>query len=205
MQGAIHQCIPLANDETGKTRQEEISAVTATNGKVKNEEMAEESTETERCSSINGNEDTQSSSCVVINVDVENSAYGYGDGDGSSVFSSKTCSVEDISLMGVQEEVKGTNHARGCDEKVPGEAGPEAVLEGVKLESESVRGEDSVSASVEVQKFSNESSSVSVEEEEEEVAGLKQAEGQEYINPRGVRFMSQEVGQDGEYCHLMWL
>jgi brefeldin A-resistance guanine nucleotide exchange factor 1 len=60
-----------------------------------------------------------------------------------------------------------------------------------------VIGEDSVSASVEVQKFSNESSSVSVEEEEEEVAGSKQAEGQEYINPRGVRFMSQEVGQDG--------
>jgi hypothetical protein len=198
MQGAIHQGTPLPSDEAGQTRQEEISAPTAADGKVENEEIAQESTETERRSSINGNEDTQSS-CVVINVDTESSAYEYGDGDGSSVLSSKTCSVEDISLAGVQEEVKAISHTKGCDEKVTGEARSEAPLEEVRKEQENVGTEDNVGASVEIPKLGNESLSVSVEEEEEdEAAGLKQGESQEYINPRGVRFMSQEVGQNGE-------
>lgn len=192
MQGAIHRGTPQTNDETGQTRQEESSSA-----KVENEELALESAETERCSSINENEDTQSSSCVVINVDMDSSAYECADGDSSSLLSSKTCSVEDISSTGVQEEVKAVSH----DEKVVDEVISGAPLEEVRQEQESMGTEDNVGASVEIPKLSNESSSVSVEEEEEEddeAASVKRGESREYINPRGVRFMSQEVGQDGE-------
>lgn len=198
MQGAIHQGIPLASDEAGQIGQEENPPATTTNEKAENEEMTQESTETERHSSINGHEDTQSTSCVIINVDLENSAYDYGDGDGSSVLSSKTCSVEDISLAGVQEGVKATTETNSCDEKVMSEVSSEAVLEELKQEPEIAGTEDDVT-SAKIPKLSNESSSVSVEEEEEEeAAGVKQGESQEYVNPRGVRFMSQEVGHDGE-------
>jgi hypothetical protein len=189
-------------------RQGDVSPTTAANEseanrKAENEEMSLESTETERRSSINGNEDTQSSSCIVINVDLENSAYEYGDGDASSVLSSKTCSVDDVSLTGVQEEVKPVTLIEGCEEKVMSEARPDAVLEEVKQEPESVETEENV-AVVSVPKLSTQSSSVSIEEEEG-TAGLKQAESQDYINPRGVRFMSQEIGQDGEYVAFLFV
>jgi hypothetical protein len=206
MQGAIHHGTPLPSDEAGQTGEEENSPMTATdqletNQIVENEEISLASAETERNSSINGNEDTQSSSCVVINVDTENSACEYGDGDGSSVLSSKTCSVEDVCLAGVQEEMKSVSLTEHCVGKVMSEMKSEAVLEDVKQEPRSAQTEENVCVSVEVQELSSESPSVSVEEEEDEEAAapsLKQAESPEYINPRGVRFMSQEVGQDGE-------
>jgi hypothetical protein len=198
MQGAIHQGTLLLNDETVQTRQEENSHVTATNQqestqKVHNEEMSLESTEMERTCSITGNKDTQSISCVVINVDIGNSAYECGDGDSSSVLSSKTCSVEDVSLTAVQDEVKNVTLNEGCEEKVTSEA----VLEEVKQEPKSAETKEHDTISVEVPELSNLSSSVSVEEEEE-MAVVKQAASQDYVNPRGVRFMSQEIGQDGK-------
>jgi hypothetical protein len=164
-------------------RQGDVSPATVANEseanrKSENDELSPESPETERCSSVNGNEDTQSSSCVVINVDLENSSCDCGDGDGSSVLSSKTCSVEDVSLTGVQPVAP--------NEGGEGEATSGSVLEEVKQEPESVG-----AVPVEVPKLST--------EEEELSSDLKQPETQDYINPRGVRFMSQEVGQDGEY------
>jgi hypothetical protein len=210
MQGTIHQGTPQPSDDAGQMRQEVVSPATTTNQseasrEVENEELSPESTETERHSSINGNEDTQSSSCVVINVDLENSAYEYGDGDGSSVLSSKTCSVEDISLTGVQEEVKAVMLNEGCGGKVTSEVRPGAPLAEVKQEPESVGTEENVAVvSVELPELSNQSPSVSVEEEEG-TAGLKQAENQDYINPRGVRFMSQEIEQGGEYATFLFV
>ncbi|GFG39058.1 hypothetical protein Cfor_02589 [Coptotermes formosanus] len=196
MQGSIHQGTTLLNDETVQTRQEENSPVTVTNQleshqKVHNEEMSLESTEIERLSSNTGNEDTQSGSCV-INVHMVNSAHEYRDGDSSSVLSSKTCSVEDVSITAVQDGVKNATLSKGCEDK----ATSEDVLEEVKQEPKSVGTTENIGVSVEVRELSSLSSSVSVVEEEE-VAALKQAEGQDYINPRGVRFMSQEIGQDG--------
>jgi hypothetical protein len=204
MQGAIHQGTALLNDETVQTRQEENSPVTVTNQlesnqKVHNEDMSLESTEIERLSSNTGNEDAQSSSCV-INVDMGNSTYEYGDGDSSSVLSSKTCSVEDVSLTAGQDEVKNVTLSKGCEEKVRSEV----VLEEVKQEPKSAGTIENVAVSVEVCELSNLSSSVSVEEEEE-MAALKQAESQDYINPRGVRFMSQEIGQDGKMTSCLVL
>jgi hypothetical protein len=75
-------------------------------------------------------EDSQVAAQCIINVDCDY------DGDASSVLSSKTCSVEDVSLSGVQDDTSSKQNEE--DEK------------------------------------------------------------QEYVNPRGVRFMSQEVGQNGE-------
>ncbi|XP_023706010.1 Golgi-specific brefeldin A-resistance guanine nucleotide exchange factor 1 isoform X5 [Cryptotermes secundus] len=201
MQGAIHQGTLPPIDDAGQMRQNDVSPETAADEseasrKAENEEMSLESTGAEQHSSVNGNEDTQSSSCVVINVDLgENSAYEYGDGDTSSILSSKTCSVEDVSLTGVQEELKSVTLQEGCEEKVTNEVRPDTVLVEVKEEPENVGTEENVAA-VSVPKLSNQSSSVSIEEEEG-TAGVKQAESQDYINPRGVRFMSQEIGQDG--------
>jgi hypothetical protein len=168
MQGAIHQGTPLLNDDTVQTKQEDNSTVTISNQleanqKVQCEEMSLEST---------GNEDTESSSCI-INVD-GNSAYEYGDGDSSSVLSSKTCSVEDVSLTTVQDEVKNVTLSKGCDVKVT----HEAVLEEVKQEPKSAGTIDNVTISVEVHGLSSLSSSVGVEEEEEMTA-VKQAENQD--------------------------
>jgi len=198
MQGAIHQGTPLLNDDTVQTKQEENSPVTVanqleSNQKVHCEEMSLESTEIETLSCITGNEDTESSSCI-INVDVGNSAYEYGDGDSSSVLSSKTCSVEDVSLTTVQDEVKNVALSKGCEVKVT----HEAVLEEVKQEPKSAGT---------IHGLSSLSSSVGVEEEEEEMTAVKQAENQDYVNPRGVRFMSQENGQDGEliFCLVLTL
>lgn len=205
MQGAIHQGTSLLNDDTVQTKQEENSPVTVadqleSNQKVQYEEMSLESTEIETLSCVTGNEDTESSSCI-INVDIGNSAYEYGDGDSSSVLSSKTCSVEDVSLT-VQDEVKNVTLNKGCDVKVT----HEAVLEEVKQEPKSLGSIDNVTASVEVRGLSSLSSSVGVEEEEEMTA-VKQAENQDYVNPRGVRFMSQENGQDGKliFCLVLTL
>jgi hypothetical protein len=208
MQGSIHQGTVQPSDDAGQMRQGDVSPTMAANEseanrKAENEEMSLESTETERHSSINGNEDTQSSSCIVINVDLENSAYEYGDGDTSSVLSSKTCSVDDVSLTGVQEEVKPVTLNEGCEEKVISEARPDAVLEEVKQEPESVGTEENVAVGS-VPKLSTQSSSVSIEEEEGTV-NLKQAENQDYINPRGVQSMSQEIGQDGEYIAFLFV
>jgi len=196
MQGAIHQGTPLLNDDTVQTKQEDSSTVTVANQleanqKVQCEEISLESTEIETLSCITGNEDTESSSCI-INVD-GNSAYEYGDGDSSSVLSSKTCSVEDVSLTTVQDEVKNVTLSKGCDVKVT----HEAVLEEVKQEPKSAGTIDNVTVSAEVHGLSSLSLSVGVEEEEEMTA-VKQAENQDYVNPRGVRFMSQENGQDGK-------
>jgi hypothetical protein len=203
MQGSIHQGTTLLNDETVQTRQEENSPVTVTNQleshqKVHNEEMSLESTEIERLSSNTGNEDTQSGSCV-INVHMVNSAHEYRDGDSSSVLSSKTCSVEDVSITAVQDGVKNATLSKGCEDK----ATSEDVLEEVKQEPKSVGTTENIGVSVEVRELSSLSSSVSVVEEEE-VAALKQAEGQDYINPRGVRFMSQEIGQDGKITSCLF-
>lgn len=208
MQGAIHQDTLQPNDDAGQMRQGDISPVAAANEseakrKAENEEISLVSTETERRSSVNGNEDTQTSSCVVINVDLENSAYEYGDGDTSSVLSSKTCSVEDVSLMEVQEEVKSVTLNEACEEKVTSKVRSDAVPEDVKQEPETMGSEGNV-ATVSVSKLSNQSSSVSMEEEEG-TAGLRQAESQDYINPRGVRFMSQEIGQDGTLTSCLCL
>jgi len=197
MQGAIHQGTPLLNVDTVQTKQEENSPVTAanqleSNQKVQIEEISLESTEIETLSCITGNEDTKSSS-YIINVDIGNSSYEYGDGDSSSVLSSKTCSVEDVSLTTVQDEVKNVTLSKGCEVKVT----HEAVLEEVKQEPKSAGTIDNVTVSVEVHGLSSLSSSVGVEEEEEMTA-VKQAENQDYVNPRGVRFMSQENGQDGK-------
>jgi len=207
MQGAIHQGTPLLNDDTVQTKQEENSPVTVanqleSNQKVHCEEMSLESTEIETLSCITGNEDTESSSCI-INVDVGNSVYEYGDGDSSSVLSSKTCSVEDVSLTTVQDEVKNVTLSKGCEVKVT----HEAVLEEVKQELKSAGTIDNVTLSVEVHGLSSLSSSVGVEEEEEEMTAVKQAENQDYVNPRGVRFMSQENGQDGKliFCLVLTL
>lgn len=206
MQGAIHQGNSLLNDDTVQTKQEENSSVTVTNQlesnqKVQCEEMSLVSTEIETLSCITGNEDTESSSCI-INVDVGNSAYEYGDGDSSSVLSSKTCSVEDVSLTTVQDEVKNVTLSEGCEVKVT----HEAVLEEVKQETKSAETVENVTVSVEIHGLSSLSSSVGVEEEEE-MTTLKQTENQDYVNPRGVRFMSQENGQDGEliFCLVLTL
>lgn len=206
MQGAIHQGTPLLNDETVQTNQEENSPGTVanqleSNQKVYNEEMSLESTEIETLSSITGNEDTESS-CCIINVDMGNSAYEYGDGESSSVLSSKTCSVEDVSITAVQDEVKNVTLSKGCEVKET----REAVLEEVKQEPKSTGTIDNVTVSVEVHGLSNLSSSVGVEEEEE-MATVRQAENQDYVNPRGVRFMSQEIGQDGKliFCLVLTL
>lgn len=203
MQGAIHQGAPLLSDETLQMKQEENSHVPVanlleSNQKVHNEEMSLDSTEIETLSSVTGNEDTKSSSCI-INVDMGNSASGYGDGDSSSVLSSKTCSVEDLSLTTVQDEVKNVTPSKACEVKVT----HEAVLEEVKQEPKSAGTIDNVTASVEVHGLSSLSSSVGIEEEEEEeMTAAKQAENQDYVNPRGVRFMSQEIGQDGKL--IVW-
>jgi hypothetical protein len=201
MQGAIHQGTLQPSDEAGKMGQGDVSPAAVANEseanrRSENEELSLESPETEQCSSITGNEDTQSSSCVIINVDLKNSVSKCGDGDSSSVLSSKTCSVDDVSLTG---EVKPVTPNEGSEGKVTSELRPDTVLEEVMQEPESVGREENVGAgSVEVPKSSTEPSSV-VTEEEEGMSDLKQAESQDYINPRGVRFMSQEVGQDGEY------
>ncbi|XP_069705453.1 Golgi-specific brefeldin A-resistance guanine nucleotide exchange factor 1 isoform X3 [Periplaneta americana] len=196
MQGAIHQETPVSNDEPRPFRLEENSSVATTNqsepsGKIENEDVSPDSTGTERCPSVTENEDTQSSSCVVINVDMENSVFD--DGDGSSVLSSKTCSVEDVSLTGVQEDSKPMVLTQGVEEEVPTDTRLETQSE-VKAESECAETENNVSSSADDSKLSTESQSLTVEEEEG--TNMKQAESQEYINPRGVRFMSQEIGQD---------
>jgi hypothetical protein len=99
--------------------------------------------------------------------------------------------------------VKSVTLNKGCEEKVTSEVRPDAVLEEVKQDPESVGAEENVAA-LSVPKLSNQSSSVSIEEEEG-TASLKQAESQDYINPRGVRFMSQEIGHDGEYVALLFV
>jgi hypothetical protein len=204
MQGAIHQGTQQQSDDARQMMRGEVSPAAGAseseaNRKAENEEMSPESPETERRSSTNGNEDTQSSSCVIINVDMENSVCECADGDGSSILSSKTCSVEDISLTGVQEEAKSFTPNEGCEGKVTSEVRSDALLEKVNREPESVGREEGIAAgSAEAPKLSGQSSSVIIEEEEG-TAGLHQAESQDYINPRGVRFMSQETGQDGEY------
>jgi hypothetical protein len=204
MQGAIHQGTLQLGDDAGQMGQGDVSPAAVANEsdanrKSENYELSLESPETEPCSPVNGNEDTQSSSCVIINVDMENSCCDCGDGDGSSVLSSKTCSVEDVSLTGVQEEVKPVAPNEGSEEKVTSEARPDSVMEEAKQEPDAVG-----AVSVEAPKLRTDSSSV-ITEEEEGSSDLKQTESQDYINPRGVRFMSQEVGQDGEYAAFLFM
>ncbi|XP_066992463.2 Golgi-specific brefeldin A-resistance guanine nucleotide exchange factor 1 [Anabrus simplex] len=191
MQGAIHQETSVSNEDLRDVASPVLSErhIGSLEDVSENASISEQlpllaegldQQQPQQQSILPGGENLNLSACVVINVEPES----LDGADSPSLLSSKTCSVEDISISSHQEEVKSP------------------LVSEIK---------DSVTSEIVTDQLtnitaSNNSNINNVETEEEarpiqDPAPADEEDGnttnQDYVNPRGVRFMANDAGNDG--------
>ncbi|GLH14697.1 Golgi-specific brefeldin A-resistance guanine nucleotide exchange factor 1 [Gryllus bimaculatus] len=194
MQGTIHQETPEIAEATTPTQPCEVPEISVSSEQSNISKPVEASSPDADSSNL--------SSCVVINVEIESSG-----GFESPGLSSKTCSVEDVSLSSPQEETKPLLEDSAHEEIVPTTSTTTTTsVEAPDTQSVAVVGQTGEEENVDETKEKSEvcvqlqiDSPVARPEEEvvENNHSQDDPQNRDYVNPRGVRFTSEERKENG--------